>query len=234
MNNGVKPVNLLLAALSDRDYQGCFAKADRVELVYNQIIYKTGAKIKHVYFPESGIVSLLNTVDGTSTLEVGIVGSEGMVGLPVFLGVKNSANLVLVQGAGFALRLTSEVFLAECASGAEMSRILKQFTHSLMTQTAQSAACNRYHSVESRMARWLLMTNDRMRSGKFQITQEFLSNMVGVRREAVNKAAKSLQKQGLIEYHRGSLLILDLKGLKAIVCECYKIISKSDPDYTQK
>ncbi|MEP6787829.1 MAG: Crp/Fnr family transcriptional regulator, partial [Acidobacteriota bacterium] len=193
-----------------------------------------GAIIGHVYFPESGIVSLLSTVNETSTLETGIVGSEGMIGLPVFLGVKTSNSLVLVQGAGFALRMTTADFLAECASGDEMSRILKRFTYSLMTQTAQSAACNRYHPVESRMARWLLMTNDRMKSGIFQITQEFLSNMVGVRREAVNKCARTLQKRGLISYVRGNLLILNVKGLKAIACECYKVISKHDPDYAKK
>jgi CRP-like cAMP-binding protein len=115
-----------------------------------------------------------------------------------------------------------------------MTRFLKRFTHWLMTQTAQSAACNRYHPIESRMSRWLLMTNDRMKSGKFQITQEFLSKMVGVRREAVNKAAKGLQQRGLISYNRGKLLILDLKGLKAIACECYKVISKYHPNYAKR
>ena len=224
--DNIRSTNRVLAALPRKDYERCFAKFERVELIYGETIYKTGAVIHHVYFPESGIASLLSTVNGTSTLETGIVGSEGMIGLPVFLGVKTSNSLVLVQGAGFAMRMTTEHFLAECASGAEMTRILKRFTHSLMTQTAQSAACNRYHPIESRMARWLLMTNDRMKSGKFQITQEFLSNMVGVRREAVNKAAKGFQQRGLISYNRGKLLILDLKGLKAIVCECYKIISK--------
>lgn len=233
MPDTVRSTNHLLAALSKKDYQGCFAKFERIELNYGETIYKTGAVIRHVYFPESGIVSLLSTVNETSTLETGIVGSEGMIGLPVFLGVKTSDSFVLVQGAGFALRITTADFLAECASGDEMTRILKRFTLSLMTQTAQSAACNRYHPVESRMARWLLMTNDRMESGKFQITQEFLSNMVGVRREAVNKSARILQEHGLISYNRGKLVILDLKGLKAIACECYKIISKNHPNYAR-
>jgi CRP-like cAMP-binding protein len=231
MSDTITSTNHLLAALSKKGYQSCFAKFERIELVYGETLYETGAVIRHVYFPESGIISLLSAVDKTSTLETGIVGSEGMIGLPVFLGVKTSNSFVLVQGAGFAMRMKTADFLAECASGGEMTRILKRFTHSLMTQTAQSAACNRYHSIESRMARWLLMTNDRMRSGKFQITQEFLSNMVGVRREAVNKAARILQEHGLISYVRGSLLILDLKGLKAITCECYKIILNSQPNY---
>ena len=234
MSNIIKSTNYLLAALPKKDYLRCLAKCERIELLYHTVIYKTGAVIRHVYFPESGIASLLSTVNGTSTLETGIVGSEGMLGLPVFLGVKTSNSLVLIQGVGFAMRMTTEHFLAECAASVEMTRVLKRFTHSLMTQTAQSAACNRYHRIESRMARWLLMTNDRMKSGKFQITQEFLANMVGVRREAVNKAAKNFQQRGLISYNRGKLLILDLKGLKSIACECYKFISKNHPDYAKK
>lgn len=231
MPENAKILNRLLKALPEKDYLQCFKKLERVELVYGDTIYETGAVIKHVYFPESGIVSLLSTVEEQSTLEVGIVGSEGMLGLPVFLGVKTSNNLALVQGVGTAMRMTTADFLTECASGEEFTRILKRFTHSLMTQTAQSAACNRYHPIDARMARWLLMTHDRMRTGKFQITQEFLSNMVGVRREAVNKAARSFHDQGLISYKRGKLSILDLKGLKVIVCDCYKVISKNSPDY---
>lgn len=228
-----RPINHILVALPEKDYRRCLEKLERIEMVYGNTIYKTGSVIRHVYFPESGIVSLLSTVNETSTLETGIVGSEGMIGIPVFLGVKTSHSLVLIQGAGFAMRMTTVDFLAECEKGAELTRILKRFTHSLMAQTAQSAACNRYHPIEARMARWLLMTHDRMKSGKFQITQEFLSNMVGVRREAVNKTAKGFQNRGLISYNRGKLLILDLKGLKAITCDCYKVISKHNPDYAK-
>ena len=226
-----RPLNRILFALPEKDYRHCLEKLERVEMVYGKTIYKTDSVIRHIYFPESGIVSLLSAVNETSTLETGIVGSEGMIGLPVFLGEKTSLSLVLIQGEGFALRMTTADFLAECETDAELTRILKRFTHSLMAQTAQSAACNRYHPIEARMARWLLMTHDRMKSGKFQITQEFLSNMVGVRREAVNKTAKNFQDRGLISYTRGKLLILDLKGLKAITCDCYKVISKHYPDY---
>ncbi|MFM9904621.1 MAG: Crp/Fnr family transcriptional regulator [Pyrinomonadaceae bacterium] len=234
LNTIITTTNRLLAALPEKDYKHCFEKLERVDLVYRETIYETAALIKHVFFPESGIVSLLSTVEEKSTLEVGIVGSEGMLGLPVFLGVKTSNNLALVQGEGVALRMTTADFLAECANSDEMSRILKRFTHSLMAQTAQSAACNRYHPIEARMARWLLMTHDRMRTGKFEITQEFLSNMVGVRREAVNKAARELQHRGLISYNRGKLLILDLKGLRDVTCDCYEIISKNHPNYDKK
>lgn len=162
-----RPTNHILAALPLKDYQHLFPKFERAELIYNKTLYGTGTVIRHVFFPESGIVSLLSTVDDHSTLEVGIVGSEGMIGLPVFLGVKVSSNLAIVQGEGFAMRLTTADFLDECETSDELTRILKRFTHSLMAQTAQSAACNRYHPIEARMARWLLMTNDRMKTGKF-------------------------------------------------------------------
>ncbi len=226
-----KSTNRLLTSLPDADYQNLLGNSERIEFVYGSTLYKTGAIIRHVYFPESGIVSLLSAVDGEQTLEVGIVGSEGMVGVPAFLGAKTSNNIALVQGAGFALRMTTADFVNECETSNKLQQVLKRFVQSLMAQTAQSAACNRFHPVESRMARWLLMTNDRMKTGIFQITQEFLANMVGVRREAVNKTARSFHDRGLISYHRGKLSIIDVKGLKAVSCNCYKIISKSDPNY---
>lgn len=226
-----RSTNRLLASLPDKDYRDLLRSAERTDLVYGSTLYKTGAVIHHVYFPESGIVSLLSAVDDNQTLEVGMVGSEGMIGVPVFLGATTSNNIALVQGAGFALRMTTEDFVKECETSNKLQQVLKRFVQSLMAQTAQSAACNRFHPVESRMARWLLMTNDRMKTGVFQITQEFLSNMVGVRREAINKTAKSFEKLGLISYHRGKLTIEDVKRLKAVACDCYKIISKSDPNY---
>lgn len=207
------------------------AKSARSALSYGENIYQTGTTIRHIYFPESGIISLLSAVDGDLTLEVGIVGSEGMIGLPVFFGANTSNNIALVQGEGFALRMTAADFLNECASSDDLQRVVKCFTHSLMAQTAQSAVCNRFHPAESRMARWLLMTNDRMKTGIFQMTQEFLSNMVGVRREAVSKTATNLQKLGLISYYRGMLTILDRKGLKALSCTCYNILTKHHPNY---
>lgn len=226
-----KSTNRLLTSLPDKDYKNLLGNSERIDLVYGSTLYKTGAIIRHVYFPESGIVSLLSAVDGNQTLEVGIVGSEGMVGVPAFLGATTSNNIALVQGAGFALRMTTADFVKECETSNKLQQVLKRFVQSLMAQTAQSAACNRFHPVESRMARWLLMTNDRMKTGVFQITQEFLSNMVGVRREAVNKTARSFHERGFISYHRGKLSILDVKGLKTVACACYKIISKSDPNY---
>lgn len=220
------PQNRLLAALPKKIFQKLLPKLELTTLVFGENIYKSGDIINHVYFPESGIVSLLSSVEENSTLEVGIVGKEGMVGLPVFLGVKTSNNYALVQGTGFSLRMSAESFLEECKNGGELSRVLQLFINSLLTQISQSAACNRFHEIESRLARWLLMTHDRMQANEFQITQEFLSNMLGVRREAVNKSALHLQQKQLISYSRGNLTILDRKELENVACNCYKIIKK--------
>lgn len=226
MTNIAKSKNRLLACLSPAVYQQLLAKFEEISLIFNETIYERGDIIRHVYFPESGIISLLSAVEEHSTLEVGIVGNEGMVGLPVFLGVKSSNNRAIVQGAGVALKMTTADFLAECKNGDELSRILQRFTHSLMTQISQSAACNRFHEIEPRLARWLLMTQDRMQSDEYNITQNFLSNMLGVRREAVNKAATHLQQKNLISYSRGKMTILNRPDLEGISCKCYEIIKK--------
>ncbi len=215
----------MLASLPNENFLQMLPMLERCELVYHEEIYGAGDVIEHVYFPESGIISLLAVVGSNSSLEVGIVGNEGMIGIPVFLGVATSDNLAVVQGAGFATRMTSKDFIFESERSVDLQRILKKFTHSLMTQISQSAACNRYHPIEARMARWLLMTRDRMRSDEFQITQEFLSNMIGVRREAVNKAASDFQHRGLVSYVRGNLSILQKSELEKLACTCYRIIS---------
>ncbi|MEP6901035.1 MAG: Crp/Fnr family transcriptional regulator [Actinomycetota bacterium] len=220
-----KPNNRLLSALSTKAYRQLLPKTERIALEFAGTIYNSGDVIHHLYFPDSGIISLLSAVEANSTIEVGIVGNEGIVGLPVFLGVKTSINRAVVQGVGFALKISSEDFLDECKNG-ELPKILQRFTHSLMTQISQSAACNRFHEIEPRLARWLLMTADRMQSDEFQITQEFLSNMLGVRREAVNKAATNFQQKQLISYSRGNISILDHQGLKESACSCYQIIKR--------
>ncbi len=219
-----KPKNRLLAALPAKEYARLLPKLEEFPLIYTETIYEPDDIIRRVYFPESGIISLLSTVGENSLLEVGIVGSEGFVGLPVFLGVKTSNNRALVQGAGVALAMKTADFLAECKSGGALPRILQRHTHSLMTQISQSAACNRFHPIEARLARWLLMTGDRMMADEFQITQDFLSNMLGVRREAVSKSATILQHNELIRYNRGKISILDRAGLEAAACRCYFII----------
>lgn len=220
--------NRLLAALPSKEYKRLVPDLEPFALNYADGIYRYGADIKHVYFPNSGIVSLLSTVDERSLLEVGIVGNEGMIGLPLFLGVKRSANRAIVQGSGSAVRLTASAFRAECELGGKLSLILRRFTHTLMAQISQSSACFRFHPVEQRLSRWLLMTSDRMGSDDFQLTQEFLSNMLGVRREAVNKSAIELQSRGLISYARGRISITNRKKLERAACKCYAIIRKEE------
>jgi len=218
------PTNRLLAALPKDEYQRLLPKLEPFSLVFGELIYESGDLIRNVYFPTSGIISLLATVEDRGTLEVGIVGREGMVGLPAFMGVKASGNRAVVQGAGEALRMKATVFRAESENGGSFPQLLRRYTHSRLTQIAQGSACNRFHPIDARLARWLLMTRDRMGTDEFQLTQEFLSNMLGVRREGVNKAAGALQQQNLISYSRGNLLILDRVGLTAIACDCYGII----------
>ena len=164
--------------------------------------------------------------DGGGTLEVGIVGREGMAGMSVFMGVKTSPNRVLVQGAGSALRMKASTLRTMTENDGSLSRLLRRYSYSLWAQLSQSSVCNLYHPIDARLARWLLMTRDRMEANEFRITQEFLSSMLGVRREGVNKAAGNLQQQHLISYSRGMVTILKPAGLAALACKCYRIIKK--------
>lgn len=216
--------NRLLAALPAAEYERLSSSLESVALIYGENIYERDDVIRHVYFPSSGLVSLLSTVGDKASLEVGLVGREGMVGLPVFLGVRTSTNRAIIQGAGFALRMRTADFLAESETGGALPRLLQRFAHSMLTQISQSAACFCFHAVEARLARWLLMTSDRLETNEFPMTQEFLSNMLGVRREAVNKSAVILQQQQLISYSRGHVSIDDPAGLERAACVCYDII----------
>ena len=223
MSDSNRSPNRILSALSCEEYDKLQPKLERIPLTYNDNIYEPGEVIHYVYFPESGIVSLLSSVDDDSTLEIGLVGSEGIVGLPVFLGVRSSVNTAVVQGAGMAMRMATLDFAND---GDGLSPYILRYMHALLTQVTQSAACNRFHTIKARLARWLLMTHDRMNSDRFRMTQEFLSNMIGVRREAVNKAANALQQEGIITYSRGNLLISDRPALENAACNCYGIIKE--------
>jgi CRP-like cAMP-binding protein len=216
--------NRLLAALPKKDYQGLQRHLEEIPLVFEEILYRPNVLISDVYFPNSGIVSLLAGMNERSTLEVGLVGNEGMVGLSVFMGVNSSLNRAVVQGVGSAMRMKATTLQNECKNGGVLPRLLQRYSHSVLTQITQSAVCNQFHSLEARLARWLLMTHDRMGDDEFQITQEFLSNMLGVRREGVSIAACELQKRKLIRYSRGHLKILDRPGLETTSCRCYEII----------
>jgi CRP-like cAMP-binding protein len=223
--------NRLLAALPNEEYLRLLPQLKQVGLKFGENIYEQGEKIRCVYFPCSGIISLLAAAEGSATLEVGIVGKEGVIGLPIFLGVKISLNRAIVQGEGLAMRMKAADFLRECRNGGELPQILQRYTHSVLAQISQSAVCYRFHSSEARLARWLLMTSDRLETDEFRITQEFLSSMLGVRREAVNKSAIILQQQQLISYRRGNMSILDQTGLKNAACQCYDIIKSEEKSF---
>ena len=216
--------NRLLAALPAREYRALAGGLEPVTLAFGDVLYEAGARIRHVYFPDDCLVSLLSSVDAGRAAEVGLVGAEGMVGVPVVLGIAVSPFLAVVQGAGTAMRMKTADLRREFAASPALQRQLFRFTHLLMTQVAQTAACNRFHVVPQRLARWLLMTRDRVGSNQFLLTQEFLARMLGVRRVGVTAAARALQQRNLIDYRRGTITILDRPGLKAAACGCYGMV----------
>ena len=226
MLENTKPVNRLLAALPAEEYTRLLPQMREVPLNFAHIIYEQNELVRRVYFPNSGIVSLLLAVEERSLLEVGIVGNEGFIGLSIFHGAEQSNNRTVVQGDGAALEMDAPDFLAECEKGGMLPRLLERYTYSLLMQISQVAVCNRFHGTEARLARWLLMTGDRMESDEFEITHEFLSNMLGVRREAVSIAAANLERTELISYSRRKILIVDRAGLEAAACRCYFIIKE--------
>ena len=216
--------NSMLAALPRKSYLRLVPGLAPVELAFGDVLYEPGEPIRDVYFPGRSLVSLLTLVEGHLALEVGLVGREGMVGLPLALGVECSPVRALVQGAGPALRMSAPRFRKELAGDPPLQRELHRYAQALMTQISQTAACNRFHVVGARLARWLLMTRDRVRSEQFRMTHEFLSHMLGVRRVGVTEAASVLQRRHLIEYSRGNIRILDERGLEAACCSCYKTV----------
>ena len=216
--------NSLLAALPRRDYLRLLAGLVPVTLTFGEVLYEPGKSIRHVFFPVGALVSLLTLVEGHKALEVGMVGLEGMVGITLALGVRVSPVRALVQGAGPALRMKAASFLAALRQCPPLQREVYRYAHALMAQITQTAACNRFHVVEARLARWLLMTRERVRSDRFQLTQELLGHMLGVRRVGVTQAARALLKRKLIRYSRGNIEILDRKGLEAASCRCYQVV----------
>jgi len=220
----VPHTNALLGKLPKKEYQRLLTLMEETPLKLGETIYQSGELINDVYFPNSGIISLLAGDPERVTLEVGLIGREGMVGLPVFMGVGTSRHHAVVQGEGIALTMKPAKLRKECNNGNSLGRVLGRYSHSLLTQVTQSAVCNQFHTIEARMARWLLMSHDRMLTDEFTLTQEFLSHMLGVRREGVSRAASELQKRKLIRYSRGTLKILDRQGLEAISCGCYQSI----------
>jgi CRP-like cAMP-binding protein len=216
--------NSLLAAVPRKEYRRLAAGFEAVSLTFGEVLYEPGETIRHVYFPNKSLISLLTLADGHLALEVGLIGREGMVGIPLVLGHTVSSVRALVQGSGMAMRMSAARFRKEFRLSLPLQRELYRYTHSLMAQISQTAACNRFHVVETRLARWLLMTHDRVKSDEFRMTHEFLSHMLGVRRVGVTKAAHALQQRKLIDYHRGDITVLDRAGLEAAACECYEVV----------
>jgi len=216
--------NRLLGALPVKERARLKPQLEPVQLTFGEVLYRAHDPIRHVYFPGTGMVSLLTSVDASRATEVGLVGAEGLVGLPVALGVPSSPFLAVVQGGGSALRMRTVDFRRAFDASPALQTVLFRFTHLLMVQVSQTAACNRFHVVTQRMARWLLMTRDRVGKNEFRITQAFLARMLGVRRVGVTEAASELQKRKLIRYSRGTLTILDPRGLASTSCTCYKVV----------
>ncbi len=215
--------NRLLAGLPAKDRRPLIARCEEVELSFSQVLDQPGDRIGHVYFPIDSYVSLVTKAAGEASLEVGLVGDEGMHGVSLVLGIDESPLHALVQGAGPAFRMSANVFRRECAARPALQRALNRYLYVLMTQLAQSAACTRYHLIEARLARWLLMTQDRAHAETFSVTHELLAWMLGVRRVGVTGAASALQRQGLISYKRGLVTVLNRRGLEAASCPCYRI-----------
>jgi CRP-like cAMP-binding protein len=230
----VAPANRLLASLPAKEYQRLLPDLEPVSLAFGQIVYSPGDTIRHVYFPNDSIVSLLAAEDHHTSLEVGMIGNEGMTGISVFMGVNTSRTLALVQGAGTASRMKAATLRKESDSLGSFHRLLHRYTHSLLTQMSLSSACNRFHTLNGRLARWLLMTHDRIGTDEFRLTQDFMSNMLGVRREGVNRVASELQRDKLIRYSRGHMAILNRAGLEKISCTCYHIIREDSDGSLQK
>lgn len=218
--------NSILRALSRKDGQRLVVHNKQVKLKYGDILSEPGKKLRYVYFPNSGIISLLTPVAGHASVEVGLVGREGMAGMALFLGVGVSPVRMLVQGAGTAMRIEAVAFGQELKRNPLLRDALNRYLYEFMVQVGQTTGCNRFHQIGERLARWLLMTHDRIDSDEFLLTQEFLAHMLGVRRAGVTLAARDLQKKKLIRYSRGNLTIINRKGLERAACGCYRAVNK--------
>ncbi|MEH2169431.1 MAG: Crp/Fnr family transcriptional regulator [Nostoc sp.] len=219
-----QPANKLLAALPVSDYQRLIPHLKLVQLSTRQILYDPGEPIAQVYFPNKAVVSIVTTMEDGSTVEVGLVSKEGMVGMPVILGDNTTTTTASVQIPGVGMQMDADIFISEFNRGTALQSVLLRYVQAVYTQIAQGSACNRLHKLEGRLARWLLTVSDRLESDEFPLTQEFISQMLGVRRAGVTEAANILSEAGIISYHRGQINILNREALEKTSCECYQII----------
>jgi CRP-like cAMP-binding protein len=218
--------NHLLAALPADVQVRVFPQLELVTLPLGKVLYESGGALRHVYFPTDSIVSLLYVMESGASAEISVVGNEGLIGIALFMGGESTPSRAIVQSAGYALRLKGQLLKDEFNRHGEMQLLLLRYTQSLITQMAQTAVCNRHHSIDQQLCRWLLLSLDRLPSNRLTMTQELIANMLGVRREGVTEAAGKLQKAGVIEYNRGHITVLDRPRLEAMSCECYAVVKK--------
>ncbi len=218
--------NRLLAMLPDEDYQRLQPLLEPVSLQLGQVVYEAGGSQPHVYFPTSCIISLLYVMEDGASAEIAVTGCEGLVGISLFMGGDSTPSRAVVQSAGEGYRMRAAALKEEFDRGGKLHHFALRYTQALITQMAQTAVCNRHHSVEQQLCRWLLLSLDRLPSNVLTMTQELIANMLGVRREGVTEAAGHLKKAGLIEYQRGHVTVLDRPGLEKQVCECYAVVKR--------
>ncbi|TMH05857.1 MAG: Crp/Fnr family transcriptional regulator [Betaproteobacteria bacterium] len=218
--------NRLLAALPDVEWERWRPQLELVEMPLGKVLYEPGSTLAHVYFPTTSIVSLLYVMEDGASAEIAVVGREGLVGISLFMGGATTPSRAVVQSAGQAFRLTADLMLQEFNRAGPVLHLLLRYTQALITQMAQTAVCNRHHSLDQQLCRWLLLSLDRLDSRELVVTQELIANMLGVRREGVTEAAGELQKAGLIRYRRGHITVLDRQRLEQRTCECYAVVKK--------
>lgn len=216
--------NQLLAALPDSEWQRWLPELELIEMSLGQVLYESGSMQPYVYFPTTAIVSLLYVTENGSSAEIAVVGYEGLVGVALYMGGETSPNRAVVQSAGQGFRIKARIIKDEFGRSVPVMHLLLRYAQALITQVSQTAVCNRHHSLQQQLCRWLLMSLDRLPSNELKMTQELISNMLGVRREGVTESALKLQEAGLIRYSRGHITVLDRTGLEQRVCECYAVV----------
>lgn len=226
MLNGDPKANHLLAVLPKMEWARIEPHLVEVDLPLGEVIYESGGQLEHVYFPTTSIISLLYVMEDGASAEIAIVGHEGIVGVSLFMGGETTPSRAIVQSAGRAWRLNARMLKDEFNRGGPMQRLLLRYTQALITQMAQTAVCNRHHSIDQQLCRWLLLSIDRLPSNELRMTQELIANMLGVRRSGVTAAALKLQNAGLIRYSHGHITVLDRPGLEVHVCECYAVVKR--------
>lgn len=218
--------NHLLAALPSESHNRLVSHLELVSLPLGKVIYESDETMRYVYFPIDSIISLLYVMENGDSAEISVVGNEGLVGISLFMGGESTSSRAIVQSGGYAFRLNGQLLKDEFNRHGEMLVLMLRYTQSLITQMAQTAVCNRHHSIDQQLCRWLLLSLDRLPSNHINMTQELIANMLGVRREGVTEAAGKLQKLGVIEYRRGHITVLDRFKLEQLSCECYAVVKK--------